>query len=255
MVDKRSSVPLYLQIQNLLVEQIRAQELRPGDQVPSEIDLAAQLRVSRMTARKALDGLVSKGILYRQKGKGTYVSDHVMAYSPSTLLSFSRTFHARGHEVETRVLTKEIAPSSASMRQHLRLSETAQVIAIRRLRLIDGIAAAIHATFLEYPLFEPILRADLTQQSLLDVIESISNFRIAYSRDSVFADIAGPEEAELLGIEIGSPILKVDGVAYTESGRPTRYTRATYRADLFHLVILNTTDQAALLDVAALPQV
>ncbi|MBE0688673.1 MAG: GntR family transcriptional regulator [Anaerolineae bacterium] len=253
MVDKRSSVPLYLQIQSLIVEQIRGGELRPGDQVPSEPEIAAQRHVSRMTARKALDGLVSKGILYRRKGKGTYVSDHVMAYSLSTILSFSRTFRAYGHDVVTRVLSKEIVPASANVCERLSLTEPARVIAIRRLRFIDGLAAAIHTSFLSYPLFAPLLEVDLSQLSLLDVIESVSGIPVAYSRDSVLAALASPEEADLLNVEPGSPVLKVEGVAYTESGHPTRLTRAVYRADMFHLTVLNTAGQAALLDIAGSP--
>ncbi|MCA9902460.1 MAG: GntR family transcriptional regulator [Anaerolineae bacterium] len=254
MVDKRSSVPLYLQIQSLIIEQIRAGELRPGDQVPSEPELAAQRQVSRMTARKALDGLVAKGILYRRKGKGTYVSDHVMAYSLSTILSFSRTFRANGHEVVTRVLSKEIVPASANVCERLGLIEPARVIAIRRLRRIDGLAAAIHTSFLSYPLFAPLLEIDLSENSLLDVIENISGTPVAYSRDSVLAALANPEEASLLDIEAGSPVLKVEGVAYTENGQPTRLTRAVYRADMFHLTVLNTAGQSALLDMAAAPE-
>jgi GntR family transcriptional regulator len=233
------------------MDQIRDGSYTPGSQVPSELEIAGQHRVSRMTARKALDALVAKGILYRQKGKGTYVTDNVVSYGLSTMLSFSRTLQTQGYHVTTRILLMDVAPASAEVLTKLQLSAGSQVIIVRRLRLIEGKPAAIHTSFLEHRLFAPILNIDLSTESLLDAIQNISRMPVAYTRDSVQADIANADMATLLQIEIGSPVLKVEGVTYSENGEATRFTKAVYRADMFKLIVKNDAGLAASLDVSA----
>ncbi len=249
MIDKNSSVPLYLQIQNFLVEQIRQGEYATGSQVPSELEISAQMNVSRMTARKALDTLVSKGILYRRKGKGTYVADSTVSYNLTTMHSFSHILKSRGYEVSTRVLRVDVGPGEPDILEQLHLGVDTRLIVIRRLRLVDGKAAAIHIAYLEHRIYAPILEVDLSSESLLDAMHKILGVQLAYSQDSVQADIVKLEEARLLELEPGSPVLRVEGVTYSEYGEPTRVSRAVYRGDLFKLMVKNTTSLAASLNI------
>jgi len=253
MVDKNSAVPLYLQIQDVLYGQIRAGELVPGTQIPSELELANLYSVSRMTARRALDGLVSRGIVFRKQGKGTFVAENIMSYGLSTMLSFSGTLRARGHEVTTRVLRQEVIPAPQSLVQALELPLSSQVIDIRRLRYIDGKPAAIHTSYMDYRVYATILDVDLTTESLLAAIERISGTSMAYSRDSVRATFASVEDAALLEMPESSPVLEVEGVTFSESGRPSRLTLAVYRGDLFRLVVTNADGRATSLKVADIP--
>ncbi len=202
-----------------------------------------------MTARRAIDTLVSKGVLYRQQGKGTYVAASPMSYGLSTMLSFSRTFRMRGHDVSTRVLAKEVIPGTEFVLDKLKLPPKRQLILIRRLRLIDHQPAAIHTSYLEYARFAPLLELDLSDQSLLDAVENVSGLRVAYTEDSVQADAATAEE-RLLGIEPGAPVLRIEGVAYTDAGFPMRFTRAVYRGDMFRFVVRNTAEQETALKIA-----
>ncbi len=250
MIDKRLSTPLYMQIQNMLLEQIRAGEYEPGEQIPSELEISAQYSVSRMTARKALDMLVSKGLLYRSKGKGTYVAENVVSYGLSTMLSFSHTLRAKGYSVETQVLRTEVIPGSIDIQDKLQLKRDSRVIVIERLRLVEGQPATIHTSFLEHRLFSAILDVDLSQESLLDTMQRISRLAIAYTQDSVQADLALPGEASLLQIQPSSPVLRVEGIAYAENGQPTRLTRAVYNAQMFKFVVKNTAEFAAALQLA-----
>ncbi len=247
MIDKRLSIPLYMQIHDLILQNIRDGEYLPGDQVPSELEISARHQVSRMTARKALDLLVSKGLLYRTQGKGTYVAENTVAFRLSTMLSFSRTLQAQGYLVETQVLRKEIIPGAPDVLKKLQLQPDNRVIVIQRLRRVQGQAATIHTSFLEQRTYEPIMDVDLTQESLLDLIQKISRTAIAYTQDSVQADVATAEEADWLEITPGSPVLRVEGVAYSESGQPTRLTKAVYRGDMFKLIVRNTAEFATTL--------
>lgn len=249
MIDKHSSVPLYLQIQQHLVDQIHQGAYRPGTQVPSELELCAQLSVSRMTARKALDALVSKGLLYRRKGKGTYVADNVVSYGLTTMHSFSRTLQARGYDITTKVLLMDTTTGPPDVLEGLQLEPGSTLLVIRRLRFIDDVPAAIHVAYLDYRVYAPLMEVDLGTQSLLDSMYDVSRVPIAYTTDSVEADLANAEEARLLGIVKDSPVLRVDGVAYSEYGEPTRFSRAVYRGDMFRLIVKNTTSLAASLNI------
>lgn len=249
MVDKTSSVPLYIQIQDKLYEQIRSGQLLPGTRVPSELELVNAYNVSRMTARKALDGLVVKGHLFRRRGKGTFVADDVMSYVLSTILSFSGTLRAHGYEVITRVLRQEIIPGSPTVTEKLELKPGSPVVLVRRLRYVDGRPAAIHTSFMDHRVYAPILQMDLSSESLLACIERVSGTRIAYTKDSVRAAVVSSEDTDLLEIPKTSPILEVEGLAFNENGQPTRLTRAVYRSDLFKLVVTNTGNQGTALRV------
>ncbi len=249
MIDKHSSVPLYLQIQNFLVNQIRQGEYPAGSQVPSELEISASMNVSRMTARKALDILVLKGILYRRKGKGTYVAENTVSYDLTTMRSFSHTLKARGYDVTSKVLHVDVMPGQPDILEKLHLDADSRLIVIRRLRLIEGKPAAIHIAYLEHRVYAPILEIDLSTSSLLDSMHAISGVQMAYSQDSVQADLAKPEEARLLELEAHSPVLRVEGVTYSEYGEPTRMSRAVYRGDMFKLFVKNTTSLAASLNI------
>lgn len=243
MVDKSSSVPLYQQIQDILATAIRAGEYQPGDQVPSELEIAARFDVSRMTARKALDQLVQKGILYRQKGKGTYVAEQMMPYGLSTMISFSQTLQSRGFTVSTEVLEQATHPMTPDIMHWLKLQPNRAMIVIRRLRLVKGKPAAIHTSYLDYQMFSEILELDLHTNSLHEAIQRIAGEPISYTKDSVQADLATEADAALLGVPEKSPVLKVEGVAYTAQDLPIRFTRAIYRGDSFELVVTNRTEQ------------
>ena len=249
MVDKISAVPLYIQIQDRLYEQIRSGQLQSGSRIPSEPELAEQYQVSRMTARKAIDGLVNNGFLFRRQGKGTYVADGALSYNLSTMLSFSGTLRNRGFEVTTKVLYQDVVPASSIIAEALHLKPNSQVILIRRLRYLNGQPAAIHTAFLDHRLFSPILQVDLSRQSLLDAIEQISGIRVGYSKDSVQATLVSSEDMGVLNIPEGSPVLEVDGVTFTQNGQPTRVVKAIYRSDLFRLVVTNREGQGSSLKI------
>jgi GntR family transcriptional regulator len=250
MVRKSASLPLYLQIQDQIYDQIRSGALSPGAQVASEHELSAQFNVSRMTARKALDGLIAKGYLFRQQGKGTFVSEDLVNYGLSTMLSFSRTLRARGYNVITKVLRQEVIPAPGPVIEKLNLRPDSRVILIRRLRLIESKPVAIHTAYMDYKVYAPVLNVDLSRESLLESIERLCNVRVAFTRDTVRAALVNPEDMELFDVPAGSPVLEVEGVSFSENAQPTRLSRAVYRGDCFKMGVTNTSTQATSISLA-----
>jgi GntR family transcriptional regulator len=250
MIDKSSSTPLYSQIQNHIIALIRQGDYPPGAQVPSELELSAQLQVSRMTARKALDGLVAKGVLYRRKGKGTYVAENMINYGLTTMQSFSRVLQSRGYQVSTQMLGIHVIEGTPAILEQLHLPPYSELLVVRRLRLVNDIPAAIHTAYLDNRVYAAITQMNLVTGSLLEAMERVTGAGIAYTIDSVESDLPTPEEAQLLKIEKHRPVLRVDGVSYLEYGEPTRYARAVYRGDMFKLTVRNSTSIAASFNIA-----
>jgi GntR family transcriptional regulator len=225
MVVRASPIPLYIQIDEELRGQIESGELGPLAQVQSETELADRFSVSRMTARKALDRLVADGMLFRQPGKGTFVAPTKIAHGASQGLSFSAAMRGQGLRCETQVLEAGMVRAPSNVARSLGLSTGAQAIFLRRLRLVDGEPAAIHLSYLPSRL-SALLEMDLTA-SLSDIMSGIGA-RVERSEDSVEAVLATGEEARLLAVTEGSPLVLIRGTAYSAGNEPIRYTEALY---------------------------
>jgi len=228
-LDQDSPIPLYLQIEQRIGRAVQVGDLAPMTRVSSDLELASILGVSRMTARKAVDQLVAEGLLFRRQGKGTFVAQPKIAHGLSTQLSFGQAMTGLGLQLSTTVLQGGMAPAPDDVASALDLVPGASSVYIRRLRIVGGEPAAIHTSYLP-GCYGAILDADL-RGSLTSAMASVGA-RVEHSRDSVEAVVASSEEAEVLSIEPGSPLLMIEGVAFA-AGTPVRYTKALYRGDRF----------------------
>lgn len=230
MLERESPIPLYVQIERDLRDQIEAEELKPGNRVPSEIELAKDFGVSRMTARKAIDRLVMSGLLFRRQGKGTFVSTQPIEHGLSTKLSFSAAMEALGKRHETRVIEAERVAAPRHVAKALEVGVRSQVIRIERLRLVEGEPVALHDTYLNIS-YSSILDENL-ERSLNDAMIRVGA-RVANAKDVVSATLADELTARCLGLDTGAPILRIIGTGFSDAGEPLRYTEAQYRGDRF----------------------
>ncbi len=251
MVNKASSKPLYLQIQTVLEQKILSGEWKSGEKVMSENEIAARYKVSRVTARQAIEQLVAKNILYRSPGKGTFVSDHDLPYGFSTMMSFSRSLQAKGFSIETKIIAQGVVPASKEVAEKLGLEPDSDVVHVRRLRIVDGIPAAIHGSYFSARIFASLLDIDLTVESILEAAERIGGTAMAYSQDSLRAVPASVADADLLSIPPGTPMMELEGVVYDERNLPCRYTKGIYRGDLFRLDVRNSRTSSTVLTLAS----
>jgi GntR family transcriptional regulator len=224
-VVRASPVPLYIQIDEELRGQIASGELGSLAQVPSETELADRFHVSRMTARKALDRLVGDGMLFRQPGKGTFVAPRKMSHLASQGLSFSAAMRAQGLACRTEVLESGLVRAPSNVARALGLTPGAQVLFMRRRRIVEGEPLAIHLSYLPGRL-SVLLEMDLTG-SLADLMASIGA-RVERSEDRMEAVVATGEEAQLLQLAPGAPLFFIHGVAYSAANEPVRYSESLY---------------------------
>jgi len=235
-LDRGSAQPLYLQLEILLRKQIEAGLLSPGERVSSEHELSSDHGISRMTARRALDTLVMEGLLFRRPGKGTYVSDKVQ-WPGATIFSFSTAMASQGLAVITRVVELTLASPTASVARDLGVGAGEQIVRMTRLRLVEGEPVALHTSYMGREYYPAILRADLVTTPLNQTMEAISGRRFVNSRDSIEVTLAQPEEAELLHVARGAPLLLVRGLVFSDRGRVERATKSLFRGDRFRFTI------------------
>lgn len=240
-LDRDGSIPYYLQIEERLRDLIESGDLAPLTRVPSEIELAAMFGVSRMTARKSVDRLVSEGFLFRRQGKGTFVASPRMPHPTSTQMSFSGAMKALNHTVTTEVLHAGSIRPSAHIARELRIAPDDHVIHIRRLRIVDGAPTALHTTVLSQR-YSGVLSHDLTG-SLTSAMEAEGAI-CATVRNWLEALVASEDLAELLDIERGAPLMRLESVGFAPSMEPVRYTDSLYRGDRFRF----TSDGQGIVD-------
>ena len=229
-LDHSSPVPLYYQAARAIEEAIEDGRLPRGSKLDSELDLAEQLGISRPTMRAALKQLVDKGLLMRRRGIGTMVAPQPVRRAVA-LTSLYDDLKAAGREPRTQVLSLEeiLCPPDAA--EHLGLGPSAPVLLFKRLRVAGSDPIAFMCNVVPVGLLE-IEKEDLEQTGLYELFrENGITPHVATQR--IGARKAGAEEAELLEIEPGDPVLTMARIAYDTNGRPIEYGSHCYPAESY----------------------
>ncbi len=230
-IDKKSPIPAYFQLKKMILEQIRGGEYPEGSLIPSERDLGESLGISRMTVRQALNQLVSEGVLYREKGKGTYVSKSKI--KQKNIMSFSETVRNRGLIPSTQVLRFEKVLNRADIREILELQEDEGLYGIKRLRLANELPIGIEEVFIPERYCPHLENHDLKMSFYILLKEQYS--LVVSSMDcSVDAAKATTEEKKLLGLTNAVPVLCITSISYNDSGMKLFYEKDTYRSDEYN---------------------
>jgi DNA-binding GntR family transcriptional regulator len=235
-LDRHSAVPLYYQIQQHLLGQIRSGVLKPGEPVPSEQEISARLRISRMTARQALKSLCEMGVAYSQRGKGTFVSEIKLEKNFRQALSFSEEMQARGSRPQSRVLSLEVTDATPDASGALSLPDGEKVISLRRVRLADSTPMGIEWSRLPLRLCPDLVKSFNPRGSLYRTLQERYGIQIAVTEEVVEASVAGAEESKLLGIRRGTPVFVFTRTSYVRGGQPVEYVKSVYRGDRYKLV-------------------
>lgn len=224
-------VPRYFAIEQALRAQLA--ELHPHDPLPSESELCKQFKVSRMTARAAVMRLVADGLVYRESGRGTFVSAPSTHRRAESLVRFSEEVRRQGKTPTSRLVAREQHPGTAHEADRLRLGRGAEVLSITRVRLADAVPIA-----LERAVFPATLRAlldmDLAAGSLHAALEALGHTP-ALGHASLSARNASPAEAALLEIEPGTALLVEHRLIYDQDGIPLELTESCYAGHRYAL--------------------
>ncbi|MEJ5247330.1 MAG: GntR family transcriptional regulator [Caldilinea sp.] len=245
-IDHNSFVPYYAQIAQYLREQIKIGNLPPGSLLPSETELCNAFKVSRIVARQALQELEYEGLIYRQRGKGTFVAEpKVHEQLVQRLTGFHQDMVDQGHRVSNKVLRQEIISADGEIGRRLRLSPNDEVIAIERLRLVDEKAINLSVSYVPYHLCPDLLGSDLTKSSLYAFLETCVGRRIARGQRTIEAILPSSSIAQLLEIDTKLPVFRITNICYLDDGTPIEYSIGYHRSDrtLFEVQLIRNSEQ------------
>jgi GntR family transcriptional regulator len=225
------SGPLYRRLQDALRRGIQTAIIGPQEALPPERELASEFAVSRITVRKALDGLVADGLLTRRQGAGTFVSGRVEKQF-AKLTSFSEDMAARGRVPRSEWLLRASGNVTPEESLTLGLSPGAPVYRFHRIRFADDLPMAIEYSTI--PGFG-LAGADSVRDSLYEALNEAGN-RPARALQRLRAVTLEGEGATLLGLEPGSPCLYIERRGVLDDGRVIEATRSWYRGDAYDFV-------------------
>lgn len=204
---------------------------KPGDPLPSEAELASQFRVSRMTARQAVQNLARDGLVDRRRGSGTYIAISPIRRHGSALMSFSSDMRKRGMTATSRLLRAELVDGSPEDLEALQLPPGSRVVSISRLRMADGLPMSIELAVLPAEC-APVLARDLENGSLQDALGELG-LEPASARTRIAARTATAAEARLLGVPARSALLVERRVILDTQDRPLEHTESRYVAERY----------------------
>jgi len=228
--------------------------MKPGEILPSEKELCDIFQVSRSVIRQALGNLVNRGVIERQRGKGTIVArPKINEYLMAKLIGFYADMKAQGLTPVTKLLSQEIIEADDILAYYLDLNVGDKVAKIERLRYIENEPILTVTTYIPYNLCPTILEEDLENNSLYEILKSKYNINLIWGERIIEAITAESRDAKLLKVKKGAPLLFLRSITYTENNVPVEYYEAKHRADrtrfitrLFMVPVSNETLTKAL---------
>lgn len=219
--------PLYQQIKGMLTQRLECGEWRPGEAIPSEMDLAARFQVSQGTVRKAIDELAGENILIRRQGKGTFVATHTE--TQSSMFRFLRVRRNDGQDEypASELLDVRRARVAADVARLLELKTGDPVFVLRRLLRYGGAPTVLDEITLPANLFKGFTKEqfDSHEGSMYGFFETQFGVRMLRAEEQIKAVTADPTTAEALRVGMGTPLLSVERVAYTYGDKPVEFRR------------------------------
>ncbi|HVL76396.1 MAG TPA: GntR family transcriptional regulator [Noviherbaspirillum sp.] len=227
--------PLYQQIKALITQSLQSGEWKPGELIPSEVELASRFKVSQGTVRKAIDELASENLVVRRQGKGTFVATH---HEARAQYRFLRLMPDTGepHSAENRILEVKRLRAPAEIARMLDLRAGDSVIFIRRVQSLEGAPTIVEELWLPGALFRGLTAERLAEYKgpMYGLFETEFGTRMIRATEKIRAVAADTATAELLQVAAHTPLLSVERVSFTYGDKPVEVRRAYYLTERHH---------------------
>ena len=235
-VSAPSFSPLYQQIKGLILRGLQAGEWRPGEAIPSEIELAARFKVSQGTVRKAIDELAAENLLMRRQGKGTFVSTHAEERVQYRFLRLTPDLPIQQEPSQREFLDCRRLKAPADVAKVLSLPLGGDVIEIRRVLSFSGRPVVLDDIWLPGHMFKGLTAERLSQYQgpMYGLFESEFGVRMIRAEEKLRAVLADESVAPLLKVAPGSPLLSVERLSRTYDDQPVELRRGLYLTDQHH---------------------
>ncbi len=228
-------MPRYHRIAEALRARVREGELRAGERLPNQRELARSFGVTLMTLRQALELLEREHLIARRHGLGTFVAAPSIDYDILQLRRFAGDLQAKGEQVTTRLVGTRFLVGDRRVTEALGLGPHGRVLAVERLRLVEGHPMSLQRSFLPPRIGDEVVRADLAVTPLHEVLEFKLGVAIERAHETVSAVRLGRREARELGCRAGAPAFESERVSFDASGAPIVFDRAFIPGDRFRI--------------------
>lgn len=229
-----STVPLFAQVRDALREHILSGNLAIGSKLPSEGELEASYRVSRITIRQALADLHGSGLIEKINGKGSYVRRPEPPRGLGPLTGFYETMRRRGHTALGKVSAIRHSKASSQVAANLKVPTGSPVASVTIMRMVDGEPYARHVAYANANLIEKLVAEDLETNDLITIAQDRLGYRLDHSDLDISADIADTKIAKSLAIAPGAPVLRLCIASIDARGEPLIFSEFVGRGDRFH---------------------
>lgn len=224
----RNEEPAYKRIQGAIRRRIDSGQLKPGNVVPSERELARIHRVSLMTARHALTELARDGVVERRHGAGTFVAPPKVQFNK--LLGYTEQMASLGLTAHSRVVSSMAVNHEHEIAARLGLAPTSRLGRLERVRMAGDEPVALEVCYWSADDFPDLLHAPLDRTSLFSLLERECGVSMSYADEEIDATDADQRMADLLHIPKGAPLLRMRQLIFSNTGKATVYVTGFYRS-------------------------
>ena len=211
------------------------EEMDVGDAIPSERQLSAELGISRLTLRAALDDLAREGYVVRRRGAGTFVSEPKIAQE-LTMTSFTDDMRRRGLRPASKTLELRVSPAGARLGRLLHVSPSEPVVIASRLRLADGESMAIETVHVREKHVPGLTERDLEEQSFYELLKDRYGIVIIGGEQTIEPTVTDEDESAALGVPLHSPAFRFERITHSQTGEIVEFVESIYRGDRYRLV-------------------
>ncbi|MCK6426873.1 MAG: GntR family transcriptional regulator [Burkholderiaceae bacterium] len=228
--------PLYQQIKALIMRGLQGGEWRPGEAIPSELDLAARFRVSQGTVRKAIDELAAENLLVRRQGKGTFVATHSEEQVQYRFLRLQADEGGPAQPMQRHFLDCRRARAPADVARALDLRAGDIAVQLRRTLSSQGRPVVLDDIWLPGALFKGLTAERLGEYRgpLYSLFESEFGVKMIRAEEKIRAVAADAAVAAVLGVPVGAPLLSVERLSRTYGDKPVEWRRGLYQTAAHH---------------------
>ena len=227
-IDKKLHVPLYRQVEEVLEEKIKSGQWEVGYQLPTEQELADLFDVSTITVKRAVIELVNKGYLYRQRGKGTFVSGAEKEQDINSFISLT-TENEETHPHE--LISFSIDEAGSAIGGKMNVQADAKVIRIERLKIVNGEPMALEYTYLPQKKCMGLKADDIKNQLIYNILKNKFNISLGRAKLFIKPYIVRREQAERLQVESDTPVFEWERFTYTKQEEIIEYSKFYIRQD------------------------
>lgn len=233
-IDPYNALPKYIQLASILRQKIEDGEWEPRSPIPSERQLEVLYNISRTTIREAIDHLMRQGYIYREHGRGTFVSPQKLQKTLMELTSFSEDLIKRGIQPGQIIRSLSSVLPPVKILQKLELAPGTHVLCIERIRLGDNTPIGLQTSYLALAENQTITSEEMESSgSLYRILQEKFNIIPSEADETLEVTLATPEEADLLQIAEGAPLLLSERVLFAQNRKPIEFVKILYRGDRY----------------------